>query len=117
MLSPFFSRGLWALNPRCLCTVPNDPNRLIVPPIPKKKLQLTFSRSRCALFTVLWKSNFSGPGGQNVNKVNTQAELRFNVKEAYWLGERLRERFLEVQFLQKTVGDVLGTCHKDQLSR
>ncbi|KAF8091917.1 hypothetical protein N665_0432s0019 [Sinapis alba] len=25
-----------------------------------------------------------GPGGQNVNKVNTKLDMRFNVKTAYW---------------------------------
>lgn len=39
--------------------------------IPVDKLDFNFSRS-------------SGPGGQNVNKVNTKAELRFNVHDASW---------------------------------
>ena len=39
--------------------------------IPIDRLEFNFSRS-------------SGPGGQNVNKVNTKAELRFNVHEADW---------------------------------
>ena len=39
--------------------------------IPADKLEFNFTKS-------------SGPGGQNVNKVNTRAELRFNVIEAEW---------------------------------
>ncbi|XP_078445864.1 class I peptide chain release factor [Wolffia australiana] len=35
-----------------------------------------------------------GPGGQNVNKVNTKVDMRFNVKNAFWLSDRIRERIL-----------------------
>ncbi|CAL4938524.1 unnamed protein product [Urochloa decumbens] len=38
-----------------------------------------------------------GPGGQNVNKVNTKVDMRFNVKEADWLGERIKERILQAE--------------------
>ncbi|KAL6867477.1 hypothetical protein ACP4OV_015501 [Aristida adscensionis] len=38
-----------------------------------------------------------GPGGQNVNKVNTKVDMRFNVKEAHWLGERIKERILQMK--------------------
>ncbi|OAY74618.1 peptidyl-tRNA hydrolase ICT1, mitochondrial [Ananas comosus] len=38
-----------------------------------------------------------GPGGQNVNKVNTKVDMRFNVKQANWLGERIRERILQME--------------------
>ncbi|KAJ1297952.1 hypothetical protein BS78_01G417800 [Paspalum vaginatum] len=38
-----------------------------------------------------------GPGGQNVNKVNTKVDMRFNVKEAHWLGERVKERILHME--------------------
>ncbi|PIA50021.1 hypothetical protein AQUCO_01300628v1 [Aquilegia coerulea] len=38
-----------------------------------------------------------GPGGQNVNKVNTKVDMRFNVKKAYWLSERIRERILQLE--------------------
>ncbi|KAG0498830.1 hypothetical protein HPP92_003521 [Vanilla planifolia] len=38
-----------------------------------------------------------GPGGQNVNKVNTKVDMRFNVKNAHWLGERIRERILQME--------------------
>ncbi|XP_032900370.1 peptidyl-tRNA hydrolase ICT1, mitochondrial isoform X1 [Amblyraja radiata] len=42
--------------------------------IPIDRLKVTYSRS-------------SGPGGQNVNKVNTKAEVRFHVATADWLSK------------------------------
>lgn len=56
-------------------------------PIPKITLDhvtMNFARS-------------SGPGGQNVNKVNTKVDMRFNVKNAYWLSERVRDRILQME--------------------
>ncbi|ORZ26325.1 hypothetical protein BCR41DRAFT_301575 [Lobosporangium transversale] len=47
--------------------------------IPKGLLTLNFVRS-------------SGPGGQNVNKVNTKVDMRFVVDEALWLPEYVRDR-------------------------
>ncbi|PNT54014.1 hypothetical protein POPTR_001G117500v4 [Populus trichocarpa] len=38
-----------------------------------------------------------GPGGQNVNKVNTKVDMRFNVKKAYWLSDRIRERIMQME--------------------
>jgi ribosome-associated protein len=48
--------------------------------IPRSELQFRFVRS-------------SGPGGQNVNKVNTKACLRWNVAESPSLTEAVRQRF------------------------
>ncbi|XP_078081403.1 large ribosomal subunit protein mL62 [Mustelus asterias] len=45
--------------------------------IPVDRLTVTYCRS-------------SGPGGQNVNKVNTKAEVRFHVATANWLSEDVR---------------------------
>lgn len=39
----------------------------------------------------------SGPGGQNVNKLNTKAEVRFHVSSADWLDSEVRGRLLEYQ--------------------
>jgi ribosome-associated protein len=49
--------------------------------IPAAELQFTFVRS-------------SGPGGQNVNKVNSKAVLRWRVGESASLPPDVRERFL-----------------------
>ncbi|GIY55870.1 peptidyl-tRNA hydrolase ICT1, mitochondrial [Caerostris darwini] len=46
--------------------------------VPIDKLQITYSRS-------------SGPGGQNVNKVNTKVEIRFHLPTASWIPDLARE--------------------------
>ena len=50
--------------------------------IPESELQLRFSRS-------------SGPGGQNVNKVETRVELRFAPAQSSALSEAQKERIAE----------------------
>mmetsp|Transcript_14419 Transcript_14419/g.22751 ORF Transcript_14419/g.22751 Transcript_14419/m.22751 type:complete len:226 (+) Transcript_14419:54-731(+) len=55
--------------------------------IPLDRLEITFTRS-------------SGAGGQNVNKVSTRVEIRFNVEEADWIPYRVRQR-LKVQQKQR----------------
>eukprot|EP01116_Phalansterium_solitarium_P006933 TRINITY_DN19369_c0_g1_i1.p2 TRINITY_DN19369_c0_g1~~TRINITY_DN19369_c0_g1_i1.p2 ORF type:complete len:169 (+),score=42.18 TRINITY_DN19369_c0_g1_i1:59-565(+) len=52
--------------------------------VPRSKVVLTHARS-------------SGPGGQNVNKLNTKAEIRFKVDEATWIPEDVRKRFKAAQ--------------------
>ena len=52
--------------------------------IPLDKLEFSFARS-------------SGPGGQNVNKLNTKAEVRFNVYQADWLPYEVKQRLLQQQ--------------------
>ncbi|KAL1498186.1 hypothetical protein ABEB36_009023 [Hypothenemus hampei] len=50
--------------------------------IPIDQLNITYSRS-------------SGPGGQNVNKVNTKVDVRFNIKSATWLSDKIKSKLLE----------------------
>ncbi len=52
--------------------------------IPLDKVDFSYARS-------------SGPGGQNVNKVNTKAEVRFHVNTADWLPVDVRNRLLSYQ--------------------
>ena len=52
--------------------------------IPEDKIEVNYCRS-------------SGPGGQNVNKVNTKAEIRFKVSEADWIPVEVRGRLAEYQ--------------------
>ena len=49
--------------------------------IPLREFRFTFARS-------------SGPGGQNVNKVNSKATLRWPVSTSRSVPEQVRERFL-----------------------
>jgi peptidyl-tRNA hydrolase ICT1 len=46
------------------------------------QLDITYSRS-------------SGPGGQNVNKVNTKVEVRFQPSSATWISEDVKSKLLE----------------------
>lgn len=40
-------------------------------------------------------SSSSGPGGQNVNMVNTKVDLRFHVASADWISKDIRDNILE----------------------
>ena len=51
--------------------------------IPRDELDFTFSRS-------------PGPGGQNVNKVNSKATLRWAYAQSGWLPEEVRRRFAKL---------------------
>ncbi|XP_024029095.1 peptidyl-tRNA hydrolase ICT1, mitochondrial [Morus notabilis] len=55
-----------------------------IPQITLDRVTVSFARS-------------GGPGGQNVNKVNTKVDMRFNVKNANWLGDRIRERIMQME--------------------
>ncbi|TYG83630.1 hypothetical protein ES288_D01G184100v1, partial [Gossypium darwinii] len=48
-----------------------------------------------------------GPGGQNVNK----GDMRFNVKQAYWLSDRIRERIIQMVRKEK-LGDKITALHQ-----
>ncbi len=60
-------------------------------------------------------SRSSGPGGQNVNKVNSKVALRWRPKESPSLPEDVRQRFLE-RFASKllTDGSLLIACEKSR---
>ncbi|MBN2477126.1 MAG: aminoacyl-tRNA hydrolase [Pirellulales bacterium] len=63
--------------------------------IPLREFQFTFARS-------------SGPGGQNVNKVNTKALLRWPVAKSHSLPEAVRQRLLAKAHRRITAeGDLL----------
>ncbi|HYW79149.1 MAG TPA: alternative ribosome rescue aminoacyl-tRNA hydrolase ArfB [Thermoguttaceae bacterium] len=68
--------------------------------IPLREFQFTFARS-------------SGPGGQNVNKLNTKALLRWRVVTSPTLPEAVRRRLLAKQHRRVTSdGDLLITSQR-----
>ncbi|XP_017774633.1 PREDICTED: peptidyl-tRNA hydrolase ICT1, mitochondrial [Nicrophorus vespilloides] len=50
--------------------------------IPVNQLEITYSRS-------------TGPGGQNVNKINTKVDMRFHLDTAEWLDADIRSKLAE----------------------
>ena len=72
--------------------------------IPQDELQFTYARS-------------SGAGGQNVNKVNSKAILRWNPMTSRALTEGVRARFLH-SFGSKLTGEgeliLMSDRHRDQ---
>ncbi|MBE9606725.1 aminoacyl-tRNA hydrolase [Acetobacteraceae bacterium H6797] len=62
--------------------------------IPEEELRETFIRA-------------SGPGGQNVNKLSTAVELRFDVRASPSLSERVRERLIALAGSRMTLEGVL----------
>ena len=73
--------------------------------IPRDEFTFTFMRS-------------SGPGGQNVNKVNTKVRLRWDIAKSPSLSEAVRERFQKAYSRRITTeGDLLITSqrYRDQV--
>lgn len=50
--------------------------------IPLDQLDITYSKS-------------SGPGGQNVNKVNTKVDVRFHLQSANWIDEDTKAKLAD----------------------
>lgn len=70
--------------------------------IPLDKIDLRYSRS-------------SGPGGQNVNKLNTKVDIRFHVASADWLPQAVRDRIVlyNPQRINKE-GDLIVTSQESR---
>ncbi|XP_027547661.1 LOW QUALITY PROTEIN: peptidyl-tRNA hydrolase ICT1, mitochondrial [Neopelma chrysocephalum] len=65
--------------PRQDKTTARAPEQPPILDIPMARLTVSYSRS-------------SGPGGQNVNKVNSKAEVRFHLESADWIPEAVRQK-------------------------
>lgn len=50
--------------------------------IPMDQLEISYSKS-------------TGPGGQNVNKVNTKVDVRFKVSTATWIEDGVKQKLTE----------------------
>ncbi|KAM9177523.1 large ribosomal subunit protein mL62 [Mergus octosetaceus] len=71
-------------------SVPEQEAKLPALDIPMDRLTVSYCRS-------------SGPGGQNVNKVNTKAEVRFHLASADWIPEAVRQK--------------MASMHKNKINR
>ena len=82
-LPAFSRRAPLARSLRFLATMGDD-GRLYETTVTQDKLVIKYVRA-------------SGPGGQNVNKVSTKADVRFEVFGANWLPLEARERLAKQQ--------------------
>ncbi|KAG1152103.1 hypothetical protein G6F37_001899 [Rhizopus arrhizus] len=62
--------------------------------IPKEHVTIAFSRS-------------SGPGGQNVNKVNTKVDLRLSLPKATWIPDYAKTKLRSTSSIKKSKNDEL----------
>lgn len=68
--------------------------------IPQTELEINFVRS-------------GGPGGQNVNKVNTKAEVRWKVKNSKIFSEEEKQRLIfKLKNRINKQGELISTCNQ-----
>jgi peptidyl-tRNA hydrolase ICT1 len=60
----------------------------------------------------------SGPGGQNVNKLNTKAEVRFHVPSADWIAPEIRDRLMQYNSNKISLaGDLIVTSQEHRYTK
>lgn len=69
---------------------------------------------RSSFLALRWNSTtLAGPGGQNVNKRSTKAEIRFNVENAQWLPNELKPIFIDLHAKRiNAQGSIVVSCQK-----
>lgn len=73
-------------------------------PLSKEDVDFSFARA-------------SGPGGQNVNKVNTKVDMRFDLDKAGWVPEEVKDalkRMEKNRFTKEGVLVITSTRHRTQ---
>jgi ribosome-associated protein len=73
-------------------------------------------RERIPLNEIIFSASRSGgPGGQNVNKVNTRVELRFNVRKTFHLTEPEKEKiFIRLKNRINSDGEFILTSQSER---
>ncbi|XP_031628202.1 peptidyl-tRNA hydrolase ICT1, mitochondrial isoform X2 [Contarinia nasturtii] len=73
---------------------PNSKQKLFTPSPPPPRADNKFNGYIPMNAVTVTYSRSSGPGGQNVNKLDTKVDLRFHVKTSEWIPEAVREKLL-----------------------
>jgi ribosome-associated protein len=65
---------------------------------------------------IVWRFvRSSGPGGQNVNKISSACEGRFEIKSANWIPSQVRERLVEKEHHRiNSVGELIVTSQEER---
>lgn len=80
------------------------PRQILTPDLVASELEFVTSRS-------------SGPGGQNVNKVNTKVTLRWNIKDSMLLTSEEKELLLDKLSSRLTIDRTLVVAAQDKRSQ
>jgi len=74
-----FKRIISTLTPNQIEIIKNFKYKFTIDTINSNELAITYSRS-------------SGPGGQNVNKVNTKVDIRFHINSSTWIPDIIKQQ-------------------------